>query len=1132
MNLYDHSPDTLNSFLRENYLHGKNIEHGIPIVNPYKITSDTVFLLKLNNTRTDECGNIWTFSVPQTFAATPLPPISGITHVLNYSTFNNSYVECTSLAGNAIGTGDFTVDFWAYTSGQTATYYPFSCIGHYNGSLVNRFGSVFYYNGYGLWYEHIKTKNLNHWRMLSGWHHYAIVRRSGVGYLYRDGIELEQIADYTFSALSGFSFGAYGTTILEPVLLSHYRLSRTALWNANFVPPGVNVQGKEYAPTKFGMSYRNGSTANEVWCVEYSDDNLNWSLAAGRFKPNQLGWNYATCPNYGNKKYWRFRVETQSSGEYLNEISIGNGQKKQSVINKRDDKRGPWKAFKIVGLSQPRLRDVYYIICHEMQWIESSGGTNQCSGGTPFASSMDPVYPIKNAFDSNISTYWLTNSSPWQSVITAGYILSTPKKLYSIKLHSDGYFNMNWKNFSIYGSNDTTNGTDGTWYLLLDNQTTSSTVAEWSEHIIPEIIESLTVDFTYSLSTDWITSNISGTLANLIDGTTGTQAVCYNQPVNTHITFDFSQQIFPTEATFAEWSKLKHTNKLKYWWPLNDKPDEVIQYLRCIVHGTVPFDPDYGAQFSNETCITTDIVSMPTKLTLLWWMRPDSTMFNSGNITDPIGAPSGSATTGYHWGPRYEAAGNLVQFNGGTTWPTNSSEFNTTNYPTTRLTLCALVLNRNGSSSTVSYYRANSTNTAMVQVGSTTAYADATPRTLFSIGMSERLAVNLVDQVKHFNGYIRDVRIYERILSLADIELIRAAGPVNDFISETEEPLDSYKCIKFLGTYNTTNDGCGMNEIEILPTVGGSDQCEGGTILSGGDAPSYGKEYAFDNLIGSPTQVWDGPNSGTSAWIAYKKDAGITPKVVRFYGENWGNPTRFQFKNMQILGSNNTTNGTDGNWEILGNTGKVYHQVWKNYTIIKRKTLAFSFDSFLIHKWLLTNNGNDAIGNWNFVNNGAVSFGSDGAVFSGSNYLNLASITLPTAFTICGWVKVNTSATYNNMFGLVDSREMTYAFENGLARHQCCGIEVNTTGTITLSNWTFIAMGTNGTNLTFKFFNGSYWSSTSVGATRTYSNWQVGRGFWAANDYLRGNVKDLRIYSSCLTSDNLIQILLAGPSLN
>ncbi len=118
------------------------------------------------------------------------------------------------------------------------------------------------------------------------------------------------------------------------------------------------------------------------------------------------------------------------------------------------------------------------------------------------------------------------------------------------------------------------------------------------------------------------------------------------------------------------------------------------------------------------------------------------------------------------------------------------------------------------------------------------------------------------------------------------------------------------------------------------------------------------------------------------------------------------------------------------------------------------------------------------------------------------------------------------------MFGLPSSPAMTYGFENNIARHQCSGIEVNTTGTITLSDWTFIAMGTNGTNLTFKFFNGSYWSSTSVGAIRSYSNWQVGRGFWAANDYLRGNVKDLRIYSFCLTSDNLIQILLAGPRSN
>ena len=46
--------------------------------------------------------------------------------------------------------------------------------------------------------------------------------------------------------------------------------------------------------------------------------------------------------------------------------------------------------------------------------------------------------------------------------------------------------------------------------------------------------------------------------------------------------------------------------------------------------------------------------------------------------------------------------------------------------------------------------------------------------------------------------------------------------------------------------------------------------------------------------------------------------------------------------------------------KYLGIHGKVYHQEWKN-TLSLKKNITIFFDNYLIHKWLLTNNGNDVL---------------------------------------------------------------------------------------------------------------------------------------------------------------------------
>lgn len=188
----------------------------------------------------------------------------------------------------------------------------------------------------------------------------------------------------------------------------------------------------------------------------------------------------------------------------------------------------------------------------------------------------------------------------------------------------------------------------------------------------------------------------------------------------------------------------------------------------------------------------------------------------------------------------------------------------------------------------------------------------------------------------------------------------------------------------------------------------------------------------------------------------------------------------------------------------------------------------------LIHRWPLTANANDVVGSWHMTNVGGVTFSQEGgAEFSGSNNLNIASITLPTVFSMTAWVKLKTagSTQYNSVCGMASGAGLSYVpYGTSYVRHQCCGIEVSSTGVPFVDDWFMIGMGTNGSNLTTKYFNGTYQSTTSVGATRTFANWQIGRGFWATNTYLDGYVVDFRIHGTNLSQSEYDALKEAGPN--
>jgi len=100
---------------------------------------------------------------------------------------------------------------------------------------------------------------------------------------------------------------------------------------------------------------------------------------------------------------------------------------------------------------------------------------NLCTGGTPYANGWAAEYDPAKAFDDNTSTLWAVEygSSAYGYI---GYHFAVAKRIERVRiLPWAGQEQLNFKNFSIQGSNDTTNGTDGTWIDIATGLTTGST---------------------------------------------------------------------------------------------------------------------------------------------------------------------------------------------------------------------------------------------------------------------------------------------------------------------------------------------------------------------------------------------------------------------------------------------------------------------------------------------------------------------------------------------------------------------------------------------------------------------------------------------------------------------------------
>lgn len=146
------------------------------------------------------------------------------------------YVNVTPSSSMALGTGDFTIEFWARfetsVSRNTVLFWPSNTPNGQAGSIQSYGGTLYLYYGNG------STVTVAFTPQVGVWYHFASVRSSGTITWYINGEVKASIADSTnMQALTTLSIGA-ATSGADPHHISNVRMVKgTAVYTGAFTPP-------------------------------------------------------------------------------------------------------------------------------------------------------------------------------------------------------------------------------------------------------------------------------------------------------------------------------------------------------------------------------------------------------------------------------------------------------------------------------------------------------------------------------------------------------------------------------------------------------------------------------------------------------------------------------------------------------------------------------------------------------------------------------------------------------------------------------------------------------------------------------------------------------------------------------
>lgn len=162
------------------------------------------------------------------------------------------YLTTGSVSNLAFGTGDFTVEGWAYpVAGVNNGVFQISATvgGLQAGNTTSVALSVFTTNSVAFYVSNTNFTSANNRMPFNAWTHFAIVRSSGVSRLYLNGVldttngstgAITDTTNYTgtYAAVGGY----YSTLYLWNGYISNLRVVRgTAVYLSNFAPPVAPV---------------------------------------------------------------------------------------------------------------------------------------------------------------------------------------------------------------------------------------------------------------------------------------------------------------------------------------------------------------------------------------------------------------------------------------------------------------------------------------------------------------------------------------------------------------------------------------------------------------------------------------------------------------------------------------------------------------------------------------------------------------------------------------------------------------------------------------------------------------------------------------------------------------------------
>ena len=189
-------------------------------------------------------------------------------------------------------------------------------------------------------------------------------------------------------------------------------------------------------------------------------------------------------------------------------------------------------------------------------------------------------------------------------------------------------------------------------------------------------------------------------------------------------------------------------------------------------------------------------------------------------------------------------------------------------------------------------------------------------------------------------------------------------------------------------------------------------------------------------------------------------------------------------------------------------------------------------------------NLNDSSGNgYNGTNNGAPltsdRFGNPNSAYSFNGTSSYASVSSPvptaiTNFSITAWIyptSINQASSGGGVGGTIlnaDNDGATDGYDLGIRNNGTIwwwpagGMDVFSTGTISLSVWTHIAVCANGATFSL-YINGALDSTTTTAQTQVPTFLQIGSSSHITG-YWQGQLADIRIYPATLLSTDIKEI--------